>query len=460
MDSEKLLEGKSEREEAKKEIEGDSEGKHNMEYFTNKTAPPVGVDYFMAVLGVAQVVCIVLHGLFTDYEDPSSTSMADESYYFTVAVMVLLGFALLMTFLQRYALGSVGYTLLIIAVSVQWAVLMDGFWEGAYHQHFHKIKIGTKSVLEANFAAAAILISFGGIIGKCTPTQVIVLALIEAAFYTLNTVLVLKWLEAADVGGTITIHMFGASFGLAAAYALGKPSEVGEENESTSRTSDVLSLVGTILLWVLWPAFNAAEAKPGSKAETVAIINTLFAISSGCVFAFITSRLMSGHRQFQQPEIQNATLAGGVAMGSAANMIVRPAGAMAIGGFAGFLSVWGFAWLQPRIRELGLHDTCGILNLHGMPSILGALVSVVIAAFASKSDGYNDEYDSVFPQGKKQAWYQLAATGLTLLIAILSGFLTGALVSVFPDNMKKIKNFAFRDDPFWDMDTGMQKQHL
>lgn len=51
----------------------------------------------------------------------------------------------------------------------------------------------------------------------------LVLASSEGIFYVFNKVfLVLGYIDAEDVGGSMTIHMFGAYFGLAASYALGK----------------------------------------------------------------------------------------------------------------------------------------------------------------------------------------------------------------------------------------------
>ena len=40
----------------------------------------------------------------------------------------------------------------------------------------------------------------------------------ELIFYTLNCVINVTVLRVVDLGGSITIHMFGAYFGLAATY--------------------------------------------------------------------------------------------------------------------------------------------------------------------------------------------------------------------------------------------------
>jgi ammonium transporter Rh len=49
--------------------------------------------------------------------------------------------------------------------------------------------------------------------------------------------------------------------------------------------------------------------------------------------------------------LQNATLAGGVAVGSAAALNLHPAGALTIGAFAGALSTAGFAFTTPFLEE-------------------------------------------------------------------------------------------------------------
>ena len=60
--------------------------------------------------------------------------------------------------------------------------------------------------------------------------------------------------------------------------------------------------------------------------------------------------------------IQNATLAGGVAVGSSADLVIQPFGAILIGMAAGFISVFGYVTIQPKLAEFGLDDTCGRYN--------------------------------------------------------------------------------------------------
>jgi ammonium transporter Rh len=64
--------------------------------------------------------------------------------------------------------------------------------------------------------------------------------------------------------------------------------------------------------------------------------------------------------------IQNSTLSGGVAIGAVANMAIRPFAAMLIGAISGVISVLGYRFLTPFMKNrLNLQDSCGVHNLHG-----------------------------------------------------------------------------------------------
>jgi ammonium transporter Rh len=42
--------------------------------------------------------------------------------------MVFIGFGFLMTFLKRYGYGSIGYNFLLAAYSLEWAILIRGWF--------------------------------------------------------------------------------------------------------------------------------------------------------------------------------------------------------------------------------------------------------------------------------------------------------------------------------------------
>ena len=115
--------------------------------------------------------------------------------------------------------------------------------------------------------------------------------------------------------------------------------EVGHKDDRSSKTSDMFAMVGTLFLWMFWPSFNGALAG-GDQQQRVAI-NTFLALAACACAAFAADNLMRPGRKFDMVSIQNATLAGGVAVGSSADLVIQPWGAILVGLIAGTLSVVG-----------------------------------------------------------------------------------------------------------------------
>lgn len=104
------------------------------------------------------------------------------------------------------------------------------------------------------------MISFGAFLGKATPTQMVILGMLEPIFYWLNEYITIQKLECHDIGGGMTIHTFGAYYGLSICWFLTNENTLNHKDNSSRYTSDLFSLAGTLWLWMMWPSFNAALA--------------------------------------------------------------------------------------------------------------------------------------------------------------------------------------------------------
>lgn len=131
----------------------------------------------------------------------------------------------------------------------------------------------------------------------------------------------------------MVIHLFGAYFGLASSIMLTPPGAKGNKDNSAVYRSDLFSMIGTIFLWIYWPSFNAALGSGGTQHR--AVVNTVLSLSASCVAAFVASQFIRNERKFNMVDIQNATLAGGVAIGATADMVLHPAVCLLIGAFSG-----------------------------------------------------------------------------------------------------------------------------
>ena len=99
----------------------------------------------------------------------------------------------------------------------------------------------------SDFAAAAVLISFGAVIGKVSRLQIFVMGVFEIIFYSVNENILVHHLKVTDVGGSLIIHMFGAYFGLAVTRMIYKEDH-GKVNEKEGSVyhSDMFAMIGTV----------------------------------------------------------------------------------------------------------------------------------------------------------------------------------------------------------------------
>merc|ERR1719317_1194161 len=322
-----------------------------------------------------------------------------------------------------------------------------------------------ESLVIGDFAAGAVLISFGGVLGRITPTQLLVMAIIEIIFYVLNEQIGVEIYQAVDMGGSMYVHSFGAYFGISVSAVMGAPKgdlKKAEKLNSAVYHSDLFAMVGTIFLFMFWPSFNGVLCPNDNFAKERVVLNTVLSLCCSCMMAFMSSRLFDPSHKFNMVHIQNATLAGGVAVGSSSDLVIGPWAAMLMGVIAGAVSTLGYIYVSPFLERKGLRDTCGVHNLHGMPGLLGGFGGIFSAGLAGDS-AYGSNISQIFAargQGRsaeEQAGYQAMALVTTLAIAISSGFIVGKLLSsrIFNQELN-----AFSDESHWLLDSDGEEAML
>ena len=413
------------------------------------------------ILGLQCLLFIGYH-LFTDYSNEASGTIEggvsnDINQYYPffqdVHVMIFIGFGYLMTFLKKYSFTSVGYTFLIGAFIIQYSILMNGLIHNMVNNHHEKIYLSIKSLITGDFAAGAVLISFGALLGKVSLNQLLMISILEIIFYSLNESIGVIHYQAVDMGGSMYVHTFGAYFGLAVSYIITdyRKLENDREKEGSDKTSDTFAMIGTIFLWLFWPSFNGALAVGNSQHRVV--INTILSLTSSCMSAFAMSKFF--RKRFNMVDIQNATLAGGVAIGSSADLVIGPSFSLLIGMIAGIMSTIGYNKIQPCLyHNFHLHDTCGVNNLHGIPGIIGGISGAITASFTN-NELYGDNIYNIFPAmngtrtNNEQGMFQFLALVTTLGISIISGLFTGHLLNTKCCRNKKT---YFDDKDNWDLE--------
>ena len=111
----------------------------------------------------------------------SGQILCDCNSVHRISIMMLIGFGYLMTFLMYGGLSAVGFTFLITMLSVQTDILAEvlpinfrcldcaskqGFFKCVYDGEWSTLHLSLMDLVLGNCAAAACLISFGGLIGK------------------------------------------------------------------------------------------------------------------------------------------------------------------------------------------------------------------------------------------------------------------------------------------------------
>ena len=333
-----------------------------------------------------------------------------QKYYRALHVMVMLlaGFGFLMVFVRKYGRSALTATFLLVSVSIPLYYFFGN--SGIFGDKGSQID----TLILAEFAAASLLITAGAVLGRLKMQQYLIMGILFIPFYMFNEWIMLdsglglidKGLFV-DTGGSIVIHAFGALFGLGVAISMTTKNEYDTTIEADA-TSDRFALLGSMMLWIFWPSFCAALVIPEEVVLTA--VNVILALSGATLAtAFMSLRLRG---KFDAADIANASLAGGVAIGSVCNT-ASPTEAIIIGVAAGAISTFGFAVIQSRLQKgLKIVDTCGVSNLHGIPGIFGGLVALIVVS------GIN--YSA-----------QLTGIALTIVIAVIAGLISGKILQMF-----------------------------
>uniref|UniRef100_A0A3Q4H5K9 Rh family B glycoprotein n=1 Tax=Neolamprologus brichardi TaxID=32507 RepID=A0A3Q4H5K9_NEOBR len=390
---------------------------------------------------ILEIILIILFGVLVEYDKETDARKWHHSNHIfnsfhppfpgfqDVHVMIFIGFGFLMTFLQRYGFSSVGFNFLIAALALQWATLMQGFFHG---MHGGKIHVGVESMINADFCTGSVLISFGAVLGKTSPVQLLVMAVFEVTLFAVNEFILL------NAGGSMTIHTFGAYFGLMVARVLYRPNlHKSKHKNSSVYHSDMFAMIGTLYLWMFWPSFNSAITAHGDDQHRTAL-NTYYSLAACTLSTYAMSALTAHDGKLDMVHIQNAALAGGVAAGTAGEMMLTPFGSMIVGFLAGIISVLGYKYLSPILEsKLKIQDTCGVHNLHGMPGVMGAIVGAVTASLATK-----EIYGGI----------QAISLAVTLGMALGGGLLVGFIMKL-PIYGAPSDASCFEDSIYWEVSS-------
>ncbi|NXI47735.1 RHD protein, partial [Galbula dea] len=380
-----------------------------------------------------EVVFITLFYFFSSLDGAPQSNISYPAFQ-DVNHMVIFGFGFFLVFLRRYGFSSTGFNLLLVVLGVQCSVLAEDLLVLLCQRASEG---GLKRITKATVSMTAVVISTGAVLGKANPVQLILMTIVEIIVFHGSRWMSSIFLQVSDSVGMMHVHLFGAYFGLAVSSHFSEPSPRAEKNRSTPK-SELLSMLGTLFLWVFWPSFNSVLAVDNKNK---AIYNTYFALAASAVTAFLLSVLTTKDGRFQMAHIHSAVLAGGVAVGHAAPSIEYPWIAMILGLLASGITILGSYCLQRCLNPaLKIHDTSGVHFTFGLPAVLGALAQVLLLVIQNWTD---------FPRLGNLVVIHVGAFCLTISVALLMGFITGLIL-----NLKLLKVIPvskyFEDQFYWE----------
>jgi Amt family ammonium transporter len=324
----------------------------------------VGLDVFFVLLGA--ILVFSMHGGFAFLE----VGTVRHKNQVNALVKILADFAF-----STLAYFLIGYTVAYGVTFFHNAATLSGALEGSPFvlQGFSLVKF----FFLATFAAAVPAIISGGIAerAKFWP-QVIAAATIVGLVYPFSEGIVWNdnyglqgWMVATfgvefrDFAGSIVVHAVGGWLALAAVLKLGpRDGRYGPNGRPTPPSSIPWLALGTWLLCIGWFGFNVMSAQSIAAVSGLVAINSLMAMVGGIVVAAIVSKADPGF-------VHNGALAGLVAV-CAGSDIFHPLGALAVGGAAGAIFVYGFTLTQERLK---IDDVLGVWPLHGLCGLWGGI---------------------------------------------------------------------------------------
>jgi len=215
------------------------------------------------MLLIMEVIIIILFIIFArmntaDIVTGDALWTQRYSAFQDVNVMIVVGFGFLMTFIKRYSWSALAYTFFINAIIVQTYILLKSFWQrvwNGFSQQGTFILVDQVLITESSYAVASALIAFGALIGRIGPRELLLIGWVQMVGYPLNELVVDQSINAFDAGGSMTIHAFGAYFGLTVSLILSHKIAPVSKPES-NYISNIVAMIGTLFLWLFWPSFN------------------------------------------------------------------------------------------------------------------------------------------------------------------------------------------------------------
>ena len=380
---------------------------------------------FAGLLLSLQIVIVFLYGFYNKHvlnseEIPTLIQQVADYFAYTMNMhfMLVVGFPLVYSSFQRYRISSIVQYYWVLCVTVELYFLWWVFWkavlEGAPAKNF---VIDPYVLFKGELCAAALMITVCATMGRANNLQLLIITMIGTGLYTLieDYFTSSMFLRVSDIGGAITVHTFGSLYGVFCALALTK------KNVSYSRAAlpssflhQFPSLLGTLILFAYWPAFNTGASETYSDSQK-GHVNTYFAQIGSVLASYAVSILINGEGKFNLIHIFYSTISGGVIMGCNSDILDKSYVAFILGAGIGIITTFAFKFFSPISERAALRDYSVPLIFHAIPGICGGLLSAIfIKKYTTRNPGN-----------------PVAATFIAIGFGVFGGLIVGLICKAF-----------------------------
>ena len=371
-----------------------------------------------------------------------------------INIFAFVGFGMLHTLTKGNSWNSIAFNTLAIVLSFQLSLFFNLIFENAFKESWKFGVLNFQTFIEAVFQSCCILVSLGGVLGKISHIQYLVLIICETILCSLNFKICDEKLKIIDTGGGLYIHTFGAIFGFAVFLVLFRSRKKRERLQSFTNEniinnfSKMTCIVGVLFILCYFPSFNSSLAL-SDDGKYRAVINTYFSIVGSTISSFLMSGFLN-RGKFIYEDIFFGSISGGVIISGCCSVCLDHWAALFIGMLYGVLCVTFLEYLAPLFFQYGFYDIYNILIVHGIPGFLGAFITSMFIGDLGRRIK-NIDYHVVLlndmdRDNHAQAGIQIGAIFITLAISFVGGITVGFLIKVC--RCGKILNY-FDDNEFF-----------
>ena len=434
---------------------------------------------WIIVFGSIEIITIVILALLLEhkFQFTKGIDIADYELFRNMNIIVFIGFGMLHSILKMNAWASISINFFLIAISVQLALCFNFIYIKAFKENWDDEYFDFRYIMRAVYVSAAILISFGCVMGKLSMIQYLIMAIFGVCFCSLNYQLCERKLEIIDSGGSLYLHTFGAIFGLAMSTVLFSGKKIKDEIKpfvhlnKSSYFSNITTFIGILFLFIFFPSFNSAIQINNQNSDIkrkIGKINTILALIGSVSGTFITSGF-SNNGRYQIDEILYGSISGAILVSGYCSLCFHHWSSMIVGTCGGIITVGLLFKLKSIFQQMAQQDNWrdnqgniwkGIFNVvlvHGINGFLGSILNIIFVSISKRENIVKYQlFKDIDRSIGVQVGVQVAGIFITLGIAFVGGIATGYLMK--RSDCKRFKIY-FCDTEFFEIEQNIFDYH-